>query len=61
MHYHPDPLLNEPAGDRSLAAEGQHGSVIQPYVWPILLASSPYHNANKETGPQGTNLLGCWP
>ena len=59
MHFHLNPLPNEPAGDRSLAADGQHGSTIQPSVWPALLASSPYPDASEETGPQGTDLLGC--
>ena len=61
MHFHPDPLPNEPADDRSLAANGQHGSTIQSYVWHVLLVSSPYPDASKETGLQGTDLLGCWP
>ena len=61
MHFHPDPLPNEPAGDRSLAADGQHGSVIQPSVWVALLALFPYPDASEETGLQGIDLLGCWP
>ena len=61
MHFHPDPLPNEPAGDRYLAIDGQHGSAIQPSVWPVLLTSSPYSDASEETGLQGTDLLGCWP
>ena len=61
MHFHPNPLPNEPAGNRSLTADGQHDSAIQPYVWSALLALFPYPNANEETGPQGTDLLGCWP
>ena len=60
MHFHPDPLPNEPAGDRSLARDGQHDSAIHPSVWPTLLSSFPYLNASEETGPQGTDLLGCW-
>ena len=58
MHFHPDPLPNEPAGDRSLAADGQHSSSIQPSVWLSLLASFLYLDASEETGPQGTDLLG---
>ena len=61
MHFQLDLLPNEPTGDRFLAVDGQHGSAIQPYVWPVLLASSPYSNASKGTGLQGTGLLGCWP
>ena len=61
MHFHPDPLLNEFAGNHSLGADGQHDSAIQPSVWPALLALFPYLDASEETGPQGTNLLGCWP
>ena len=59
MHFHPDPLPNELIGDRSLAANDQHSSAIEPSVWPALLASFPYLNASEETGPQGTNFLGC--
>ena len=61
MRFHPDPLPNELAGDRSLAIDGQHSSVIQPYVWPVLLASPPYPNTSEGIGFQGTDLLGCWP
>ena len=57
MHFHPNPLPNELVGDHSLAVDGQHGSVIQPSVWPTLLALSPYPNASEEIGPQGTD---CW-
>ena len=45
---------------RCLAADGQHSYAIQPSVWPALLASFPYLNSSEETGPQGTDLLGCW-
>ena len=61
MRFHPDLLLDELIGDRSLAADGQHGSAIQPFVWPILLASSPHPNASEGISLQGTDLLGCWP
>ena len=61
MHFHPDLLPNEPTGDRSLTTNGQHGSAIQPFVWPALLASFPYPDYSEETGPQGSDLLGCWP
>ena len=57
MHFYLDPLPNEPAGDRSLAAYGQHGSAIQPSVWLALLALSPSPDASEETSPQGTDLL----
>ena len=60
MHFHPDLLPNKPAGDHSLATDGQHGSAIQPYVWPVLSALSPYPDAREGTGLQGTDLLGCW-
>ena len=59
--FTPDPLPNEPAGDCCLAANGHYGSAIQPSVWPALLALFPYPDANKETGPQGIDLLGFWP
>ena len=45
----------------SLAADGQHGSAIQSYVWATLLALFPYPDAIEETGLQGIDLLGCWP
>ena len=61
MYFHPDPLPNEPAGNRSLATDGQHDSAFQPSIWPALLASFPYPDASEETGPQGTDLPGCWP
>ena len=61
MHFHPDPLPNEPVGDCSLAENGQHGFTVQPSIWPALLASSPYPDASEETSLQGTDLLGCWP
>ena len=61
MHFPLDPLPNEPAGDRSLTAYGQHSPVIQQSVWPVLIASFPYPDANEETGLQGNDLLGCWP
>ena len=61
VHFHPDPLPNEPTCDCSLVADGQHGSVIQPSVWPVLLASPPYPDTSQGNGFQGTYLLGCWP
>ena len=61
MPFHSDPLLDEPAGDRFLTADGHHGSIIQPYIWLVLPASSPYPDANDGTGLQGNDLLGCWP
>ena len=45
MHFHPDPLPNEPVGDRSLATDCQHGSTIQPSICPALLALFPYPDA----------------
>ena len=59
--FYSNPLPNKPAGDHFLAANGQHDSIIQPYVWPVLIASPPYLDANERTGLQGTDLLGCWP
>ena len=61
MHFHPDPLPNGSTGDRSPTTDGQHSPAIQPSVWLALLASFPYPNASEETGPQGTDFLGCWP
>ena len=54
------PILFQ-TNDHSLAVDGHHGPVIQPFVWAALLASFPYPDASEETGPQGTDLLGCWP
>ena len=55
----PQSSPNEPVDDRYLSADGQHGSTIQSYVCPVLLASFPYPDASKEIGLQGTDLLGC--
>ena len=55
--FHLDPLPNEPADDRSLTADGQHNSAIQPYVWHVLLASPPYLDSSERTGLQGIDLL----
>ena len=60
MHFQFDLLPNEPAGDRFLVANGQHGSAIQPSVWPIPPALSPYLDANKGTDLQETGWLDCW-
>ena len=59
MHFHLDPLPNEPIGDHSITAGGQHCFAIQSFVWPTLLALFPYPDTSEETGPQGTDLLGC--
>ena len=61
MHFHPNPLPNELVGDRSLVVDGQHSSTILSFFWSTLLASFPYPDVNEEIGPQGTDLLGCWP
>ena len=55
MHFHPNPLPNEPAGDCFVATDGQHGFAVQPSVWPVFLASSPYHDASEETSLQGND------
>ena len=59
MRFHPDLFPDELVGDHFLAADGLHGSAIQPYIWPVLLASSPYPETNEGTGIQGTDLMGC--
>ena len=61
MHFQPDILPDEPVSDCFLTADGQHGSTIQPSIWPVLLASSPYPDASEGTGLQGTSLLDYWP
>ena len=50
VRFHLDLLPDEPAGDRFLAVGGQHDSTIQPFVWHVLPASSPYPDASKGTG-----------
>ena len=60
MCFHLDLLPDEPTDNHSLVTDGQHVSAIQPYVWPVLSASSPYPDAREGTGLQGTDLLGCW-
>ena len=57
VHFHLNPLPNEPAGNHSLAADDLHGSAIQPFVWPALPASSPYPDVSEEIGPQGIDFL----
>ena len=32
MNFNPDPLTNEPIGDRSLVVDGQHSSAIMPSI-----------------------------
>ena len=59
VHFPLDPFPNEPAGDRSLAVDGQHDFAIRPSVWPVLLALPLYPGASEGTGLQGTDLLGC--
>ena len=61
MRFHPNPLSNEPAGDRFLTIDGQPSFAIQPSIWVVLPASSPYHGSSEGTGLQGTDLLGYWP
>ena len=59
MRFQPDLLPDEPTDDRFLTANGQHGFAIQPSIWSVLPASSPYSDASKGTSLQGTDLLGC--
>ena len=61
VHFQPDLLPDEPASDHYLAIDGQQGSAIQPSVWPVLLALSPYPDVSEGTSLQGTGLLDCWP
>ena len=49
--FHPDPLPNEPADNRSLVVDGQHGSAIQPSVWLAILVLFPYPDTSEETCP----------
>ena len=44
MHFQFVLLPDEPASGSFLAADGQHDSIIQLYVWPIPLVLSPYPN-----------------
>ena len=60
MHFRSVHLPDEPASGRFLVADGQHGFAIQPSVWPVPLALSPYPEANKGTGLLETDLLDCW-
>ena len=59
MHFQPDLLPDEPVGNRFLTVDGQQGFAIQPSVWPVLPASSPYPDANEGSGLQGTGFLDC--
>ena len=57
VHFQPNLLPDEPADNHFLAVDGQHDSVIQPSVLPVLLTLSPYPDASEGTGLQGTGLL----
>ena len=61
MHFRSVHLPHKPTGGRFLATDGQHGSAIQPSVWPVPLALSPYLDASEGTGLPETDLLDCWP
>ena len=61
MHFQSVRLLNEPAGGRFLVADGQLSSVIQPSVWSVPPALSPYPDASEGTSLPKTGLLDCWP
>ena len=61
IHFQSVLLPDEPVGNRSLAADGQHGYAIQPSVWPVLPALSPYPDAREGTSLPETSLLDCWP
>ena len=60
MHFQSD-LPDEPACNCFLIADGQHGSTIQPSVWHVLPALSPYPDANEGIGLPRTGLLDYWP
>ena len=59
VHFPSNLLPGELVGDRFLTADGQHGSTIQPFVWPDLPALSLYLDARGGTGLPGTGLLDC--
>ena len=59
MHFRSIHLPDEPAGSHFLTADSQHDSVIQPSVWPIPPALSPYPEASQGTGLPETDLLDC--
>ena len=61
MHFQSVRLPNEPAGGRFLASDGQHGSAIQPFVWHVPPALSPYPNASEGNGLLEADLPDCWP
>ena len=55
--FTPDPLQTSPQAIVLLLQMVRHGFTIQPSVWPAFLASFPYPDASKETGPQGLICL----
>ena len=60
MHFQFVLLPNELTGGRFLAADGQHDSAIQPFVWNVPPVLSPYPEASEGTGLLGTGFLDCW-
>ena len=60
MHFRYVHPLDESAGSRFPAVDGQQGSTVWPSVWPVPPASPPYPGASKGTGLQGTDSLDCW-
>ena len=61
MHFRSIHLPDELVGGRFLAIDGQHDSAIQPYVWLVPPALSPYPDASEGIGLPETELLDCWP
>ena len=61
MHFQYVLIPYELAGDRFLATDSHHDSAIQPSVYLIPPALSPYPDASKETGLPGVDFLDWWP
>ena len=59
MHFRSVRPPGEPTGGRFLAADGQHGSAIRPYVWLVPPALPPYPSVSEGIGLPGIDSLGC--
>ena len=61
MHFRSVHLPDWPVGGRFLVTDGHHSFAIQPFVWLIPPASSPYLDVSEGIGLPKTDLLDCWP
>ena len=60
MHFRSVRLPDKPSVDRFPATDGQHGSVIRPFVWHVPPTLPPYPGASEGIGLPGIDSLSCW-